>query len=557
MKTKIKSNLLDYFQNNIFWNNFLLIVLAIFFILNRYSSAWISLVILIPFFLLVEKNKRWWSFLLAGITIGFFSLLIELNFLIKISRSIYIISVLTWTIFLFLPFLVMLYWSKKYYPKYIWFLYPTVTTISIWLYNFTPFHLFILSPIDGLVNTPFFLQTLDLAGEYFLIFIIAVINFLLFQIIKNFRDRKVVIRDLWIIIFIVFVVSIYGYWNIKENNNMNGREINVLLIQPNIIESTDKRNSSYQKFIKRYSQKNNVFLVPNRQNYETLKMLSITKQALKLGKVKPDLIIWPEKIDYQPMFQEDSRGNFVMIKSEWVRSIIKFENKYKIPILIQGSAQSFYDRNKEYNLVTLINKNSPQRFQLNQFHIKQKLFIFGERVPFFINTDFFKKLREKQRWFKSDITKGNKQQNIILNNKYKIGVNICFENGFSEIAREQKMAGADFIVNVSNDSSFQSKKELRYQETSSVFRAIENRINYIRSTNVGLTEIINPQGVIISKIKPFTENYLYNTIKISSQNNLTLFDKYGYLFVYILAMVYLLFVFKALWRCLIYKFCCG
>ena len=50
--------------------------------------------------------------------------------------------------------------------------------------------------------------------------------------------------------------------------------------------------------------------------------------------------------------------------------------------------------------------------------------------------------------------------------------------------------------------------------TMAVFRAVENRRSVVRSTNAGMTTIIDPNGRILSTLPPFTEGYLSGTVPV-------------------------------------------
>ena len=59
-----------------------------------------------------------------------------------------------------------------------------------------------------------------------------------------------------------------------------------------------------------------------------------------------------------------------------------------------------------------------------------------------------------------------------------------------------------------------------------VFRAAENRRSVIRSTNGGITCVIDPNGKIISRIDPFIESYIVSDVPVYTEKG-TLYTKYG------------------------------
>jgi apolipoprotein N-acyltransferase len=77
---------------------------------------------------------------------------------------------------------------------------------------------------------------------------------------------------------------------------------------------------------------------------------------------------------------------------------------------------------------------------------------------------------------------------------FRYGPQICFEAVFPEISREIARKGAAFTVNISNDGWFRDSAELDQMQVMSRFRAIENRIGFVRATNTGISAFIAPTG---------------------------------------------------------------
>jgi apolipoprotein N-acyltransferase len=85
---------------------------------------------------------------------------------------------------------------------------------------------------------------------------------------------------------------------------------------------------------------------------------------------------------------------------------------------------------------------------------------------------------------------------------------ICFEDTFGYLSREFIRNGAEVIVNLTNDSWSYSTAAMMQHMSMAVFRAVENRRSVVRSTNGGITCIIDPNGRITARIPPFTEGFL-------------------------------------------------
>ena len=71
---------------------------------------------------------------------------------------------------------------------------------------------------------------------------------------------------------------------------------------------------------------------------------------------------------------------------------------------------------------------------------------------------------------------------------------ICFEIVFPNLYREDRRAGADFFLNVSNDAWYRGSAQQRLVHVQTKFRAIENRASMFRVSNTGISALIDPLG---------------------------------------------------------------
>ena len=74
------------------------------------------------------------------------------------------------------------------------------------------------------------------------------------------------------------------------------------------------------------------------------------------------------------------------------------------------------------------------------------------------------------------------------------GVLICYESAFEDLPRRYRREGADFLVNITNDSWF-GRTAAPYQHAAHlVMRAIETRMGVARAANTGISEFVDPLG---------------------------------------------------------------
>ena len=80
-----------------------------------------------------------------------------------------------------------------------------------------------------------------------------------------------------------------------------------------------------------------------------------------------------------------------------------------------------------------------------------------------------------------------------------IGIFICYEDIFPQLVRRITLAGAQVLVNISNDAWFRDSAASQELEMAR-FRAIENHRYLLRATNDGITALIDPCGRVEKRI---------------------------------------------------------
>ena len=83
---------------------------------------------------------------------------------------------------------------------------------------------------------------------------------------------------------------------------------------------------------------------------------------------------------------------------------------------------------------------------------------------------------------------------------WKIAPLICFESTYPEIARELAVAGAEILVNVSNDSWFDRGAAPAQHFGMTALRAVENNVPLIRVANTGISAVVDRDGSIVLRL---------------------------------------------------------
>lgn len=117
--------------------------------------------------------------------------------------------------------------------------------------------------------------------------------------------------------------------------------------------------------------------------------------------------------------------------------------------------------------------------------------------------------------------------NLLNVDGVRIGTPICFEDTFGYLNREFVRAGADVLVNLTNDSWSTSLACMRQHFSMSLFRAVENRRSMVRATNGGWTGVIDPTGRILAELAPMTQGTLVVDVPLVSPEVRTFYTRHG------------------------------
>jgi apolipoprotein N-acyltransferase len=140
---------------------------------------------------------------------------------------------------------------------------------------------------------------------------------------------------------------------------------------------------------------------------------------------------------------------------------------------------------------------------------KINLVPFGEYVPKFFG--FVNRITQEI----SDFVPGDRIVTFPMDD-HRLGVFICYESAFPHEVRQFTKAGAQVLINISNDGYFGHSAAREQHLEIARMRAAENKRWLLRSTNDGITAVIDPAGRITLRLPMFQETaarvgYQYNS----------------------------------------------
>jgi apolipoprotein N-acyltransferase len=233
------------------------------------------------------------------------------------------------------------------------------------------------------------------------------------------------------------------------------------------------------------------------------------------GPLAPRLIIWPES----PM-------NFSYSSDPHLRQVVgDFARTNQTSILL-NSLEPAKDGGDQ-NSAILVNEKG----EMSARYDKIRLMPFGEYVPL----PHWLPGASSVRGIVGEFTPGSSYTLMPLG-ALRAGVFICIEAAHPAIARNFTNAGADVLINISNDGYLGPTPVMRQHLANVVFRAVENDRDVVRVTNSGITAFISSSGAVHDPTTGFHEDVRTWTIS-KRVNGSTFYSQYGDVFVYGCALI--------------------
>jgi apolipoprotein N-acyltransferase len=241
-------------------------------------------------------------------------------------------------------------------------------------------------------------------------------------------------------------------------------------------------------------------------------LLADTRQSLKAIAENPEIVIWSETsfvpaIAWHTRYRTDDRMYGL------VKKLGDFLETQSVPYVLGNDdgqlkkAESGSEERVEYNAAILFEKG-----KIVDIYRKIHLVPFTESFP------FKKSLPGIYNWLASADThfweKGT-VRTVFTAGGVRFSTPICFEDTFGYLCRDFFLAGADVLVNMTNDAWSFSVPGAMQHMAMAVFRAVENARPVVRSTNAGITCIIDANGRITDMLTPFVEGYLVGDVALN------------------------------------------
>ena len=103
---------------------------------------------------------------------------------------------------------------------------------------------------------------------------------------------------------------------------------------------------------------------------------------------------------------------------------------------------------------------------------------------------------------------------------HNLGILVCYEVIFPELAREYVRQGSDLLVNITNDAWFGQSSAPWQHLAMARFRAVENRVWLVRAANTGISALVSPSGKIVQKTGLFEAAFANGEVGLGARPRL-------------------------------------
>jgi len=248
-------------------------------------------------------------------------------------------------------------------------------------------------------------------------------------------------------------------------------------------------------------------------------IMELSREALATD---PDVLVWPEA------------SLPVSLSKEFFAEIMELITTNSTPFIFGGldwEEEKPTDGERKFRPY-----NSAFYFDEHGGHTgtyrKQRLVIFGEYTPFAKWFPLLGKIFPVGVGFGS----GELPEPFIVGQQNaRIAVNICFEDNFADVLRDEVKSDTDFVLNLTNNGWFSESAAQWQHAANAIFRAVENRVSMVRCTNNGLTCWIDEYGRLREIFRDENDSIYGRGIKTitlpllpsGTERQTTLYHRYG------------------------------
>lgn len=509
----------------------LFVISAVLFALSFPSAVhdhgfgWLAFFALGPFFYAVNRI-RWWSTPLWGAFFGFISYVL-LNYWLANFHPLAILIVPVIYAAYFLVLVPVLRIMKEAFPRWgflpqlvVWIAYEYMRTLGYLGYSY------------GIIGysqyqLPVIVRLSALTGVWGVSALVVFPSILIAWMISSYKDRK---KASVTAIIASFRIPLIGYAVVALVSVAVG-----MLLYTDLRQSPTVTMALIQQNI-------DPWVGGHRAYRRSLDILERESEAALAANPDIEMVVWSET-SFVPSVDFHRRTRTQLDSWELVQRLLQFMEGQDIPYVIGNGDRQQRRRADgslgvyDYNAVLLM-----QDGDIAQTYRKTHLVPFTEHFPYERQLPWLHRLLvEHGTTFWAE----GSEYTVFEAAGIHFSTPICFEDTFGYITRRFVQQGAEVLVNLTNDSWADSVASAMQHLGMAVFRSAETRRSMVRSTNGGMTAMIDPNGRIVDVLPPFVTGHLIVDVPVYTESD-TLYTAIGdWLAIFCSVAVLLLLVFVA------------
>lgn len=365
------------------------------------------------------------------------------------------------------------------------------------------------------------------AGVYGMSFVVAAVNvlWLLRLRVRERRFTRPALTIAGVIIILVYLAALHRF-----HRSYPKATATVTLIQENLAVGAERTGPepSVEQLIDSFSQ---LSLHPPHSRCNGIPELPSTTciafasppQSMQetMPPAPTNLVVWPEAP--APFAEGDPRFRAGMSSLARAVNAPVIVDNFGISPSSDPTPSKPFDR---FNSASFLTPDGIFAARYDKMHLVP----FGEYVPFKSIFFFAGHLLAEA----GDLSAGTRRV-VFTYNGHHYGTFICYESTFADEIRLFVLKGADVLVNISDDGWY-GDTSAPWQHLNMVrMRAIENHRWVLRSTNTGVTAVIDPYGRVTASAPRHIRTALY--ARFGYEHDITFYAAHGDLFAYLCAFI--------------------
>jgi apolipoprotein N-acyltransferase len=355
------------------------------------------------------------------------------------------------------------------------------------------------------------LQLVSVTGVYGHSFWVTLVNLITFNLFIDLKHKKVQGKSLLLWGAMIAFPYLFGWAHLVFHERQMAEKkipsLTVLSVQTSIFPDQKSPYNGSKRVLSPYEQWERILYALREYQGKPLDLILLPEAAVPYGTDEPIYksstvqhafqTVFKEKIEIFPtlsppiatLMQDGNKDIFYAVGNRyWAQSIANYFGADLI-IGLEDYDQRHLPDACSYQAAFIFHP-----FQIAKHRYEKRMLVpLGEYIPF----EWCKGLAASFGIYDSfSPGKGAK----VFQSKFPLGISICYEEGYGNLMRENRLQGAKLLVNVTNDSWYPNSKLARQHFYHAIPRAVENGFPLLRCCNTGVSAYVDSLGRTIAEL---------------------------------------------------------